>query len=146
MKVQGLRHQPFWQASPDKHWELSVQGFGQGPTALTGAEVNSVREPIPQKISTGRPSQPQRPPGSKHEGFPLGTTHLPLLPQPPTNPHRSPEGHCESFVQLRPFPVLRVLELLAVVDWVLTLGHPARMHQHKAIVCTGGKRTLFITF
>ena len=26
-----------------------MQGFGQGPTALTGAEVNSVREPIPQK-------------------------------------------------------------------------------------------------
>jgi hypothetical protein len=146
MKVQGLRHQPFWQASPDKHWELSVQGFGQGPTALTGAEVNSVREPIPQKISTGRPSQPQRPPGSMHERFPLGTTHLPLFPQPPTNPHRSAGGHCESFVQLRPFRVLRVLELLAAVDWALTLRHPAKMHQHKAIVCTGGKRTLFITF
>ena len=146
MKVQGLRHQPFWQASPDKHWALSVQGFGQGPTALTGAEVNSVREPIPQKISTGRPSQPQRPPGSMHERFLLGATHLPLLPQPPTNPHRSAEGHCESFVQLRASRVLPVLELLAVVDWAFTLRHPAKMHQHKAIVCTAGKRTLFITF
>lgn len=38
----------------------SVQGRGHGPTALTGADVNSIREPIAQKISTGRPSQRQR--------------------------------------------------------------------------------------
>lgn len=57
--------------------ELSVQGFGQGPTAFTGADMNSVREPIAQKTSTERPSQPQRPPGLMHELFLIGTTHQP---------------------------------------------------------------------
>jgi hypothetical protein len=52
-EVYGLRHKPFWHNSPGMHCELSVQDFGQGPTALTGADVNSVREPIAQNISTG---------------------------------------------------------------------------------------------
>jgi len=62
--------------------------------------VNSAREPTPQKISTGRPSQPQRPPGSMHEFLPLGTMHFPLLSQPDVKPQRCPEGHCESCLQL----------------------------------------------
>jgi hypothetical protein len=65
-----------------------VQVRGHGPTEATGADVNSVREPTAQKISTGRPSQPQRPPGSMHEALPLGTTHLPLLSQPEKKPRR----------------------------------------------------------
>jgi hypothetical protein len=143
-KAHGLRHKPFWHSSPDVHCELSVQDFGQGPTALTGADVNSVREPIAQNISTGRPSQPQRPPGSMHELFPLGTTHLPLLLQPPTNPHRWPEGHCESFVQFRAFCVLRVVEIFAVIDWAWTFTHPARMHKHKARMWVGDKQIMLI--
>jgi hypothetical protein len=34
--------------------------------------VYSLGEPTSQRISTGRPSQPQRQPGSMHEGLPLG--------------------------------------------------------------------------
>jgi len=76
--------------------------------------VNSVRESTPQNMSTGRPSQPQRPPGSMHEVWPLGTTHLPLLSQPDVKPQRWPEGHCESFLQLTALCEPRVIELAVV--------------------------------
>jgi len=83
-----LTQSPFWHTRRDPHPTSWVQVRGHGPTVFTGADVNSVREPTPQKISTGRPSQPQRPPGSIHELLPLGTMHLPLLSQPDVNPQR----------------------------------------------------------
>jgi hypothetical protein len=75
-------------SEPDPHPDSSLQGRGHGPTAFTGADVNSAGEPTAQKISTGRPSQPQRPAGSMQEGLALGTMHLPLLAQPNVKPHR----------------------------------------------------------
>jgi len=96
----GLAQKPFWQTRRDPHPDSLVQGRGHGPTASTGAEVNSVRESTAQKISTDRPSQPHRPPGSMQWLSRLGTTHLPLLSQPYAKPQRWPEGHSESFLQL----------------------------------------------
>jgi hypothetical protein len=61
--------------------------------------VYSAPELAPQNISTGRPSQPQRPPGSKQCGVLLGTTHSPNLS--PLNPHRSPVGHSASPLQAK---------------------------------------------
>ena len=58
-----------------------VQGRGQGPTAFAGADVYSHREPTAQKISTGRPSQPQQP-RSTHRGLPLARCISPSLSQP----------------------------------------------------------------
>jgi hypothetical protein len=68
----------------------SVQGMGQAPTELTGAEANSVDDPTAQKRSTGWPSQPQRPPGSAQLAPAFSTTHVPLPAQPiaPVNPQR----------------------------------------------------------
>src|SRR5262249_22620398 len=74
-------------------------GRGHGPTAFVGADVYSIRVPTAQKMSTGRPLQPQRPPGSMHEFLPPGTMHLPLLLQPEVKPQRWPDGHCESLTQ-----------------------------------------------
>jgi len=90
----GLTQNPSRHTRPDAQAWSSVQGRGHGPTAFTGADVYSYLEFVAQKISTGRPSQPQRPPGSMHEALPLGTTHLPLLLHPPVNPQRWPDGHC----------------------------------------------------
>lgn len=82
-----------------------------------------------------------------HELFPLGTTHLPLLPQLPAKAHRSPEEHCASFVQLRAFCVLWVFELRAAVDWGWTFKLPAQMQKkNKPTAYIEQKRTLFITF
>ena len=64
--------------------------YGQGAT-VAGADVYSLipSAVAPQKRSTGRPSQPQRPPGvSMQNGLCAGTTHLPLLSQPDGNPQR----------------------------------------------------------
>jgi hypothetical protein len=85
-----LTQKPFWQTRPEPapHPNSSVQGRGHSPTAFAGADVYSVREPTAQRISTGRPSQPQRPPGSIHEGVLLGTMHFPLLSQPDVKPQR----------------------------------------------------------
>ena len=85
----GLAQKPCRQTRPvDPQPASSVQGRGHGPTAFTGADVNSVFEPTPQKMSTGRPSQPQRPPGSMQRASLLRTMHLPLLAQPPAKPQR----------------------------------------------------------
>jgi len=83
--------------------------------------VYSVREPTPQKISTGRPSQPQRPPGSMHEVLPLGVMHLPWLRQPTVKPQRCWEGHSASVLQLTPGRESCVLEvpLIIVCAWLL---------------------------
>ena len=83
--------------------------------------MNSVREPTPQKISTGRPSQPQRPPESMQEFLPLGTMHFPLFSQPNVKPQRCPEGHCESFLQLSVLwePRKSELPVGVVCAWVL---------------------------
>jgi len=69
-------------------FRILLGGCGQGPTAFAGADVYSVGEPTPQKISTGRPSQPQRPPGSMHEVLLLGVMHMPWLRQPTVKPQR----------------------------------------------------------
>src|SRR3954467_13933916 len=84
----GLTQKPFWHAKPDPHSNCSLHVFGHGPTAFVGADAYSVREPTAQKISTGRPSQPQRPPGSMQWLSRLGTMHLPSLSQPPVKPQR----------------------------------------------------------
>jgi hypothetical protein len=83
--------------------------------------VYSVREPTPQKISTARPSQPERPPGSMHEVLPLGVMHLPWLRQPTVKPQRCWEGHSASVLQLTPGRESCVLEvpLIIVYAWLL---------------------------
>ena len=54
-RVHGLVQIPFLHTRPEPcpHPNSSVQGRGQGPTAFTGADVYSMREPTPQKMSTG---------------------------------------------------------------------------------------------
>lgn len=68
------------------------QGRGHGPSEFAGAAVYSLipSAVAPQKTSTGRPSQPQRPAGvSMQNGLCFGKTHLPLLSQPDDlNPQR----------------------------------------------------------
>jgi hypothetical protein len=64
--------------------------------------VYSAPELVPQNISTGRPSQPQRPPGSKQCGVLLGITYS--LNLSPRNPQRSPAGHSASPLQAKEGP------------------------------------------
>jgi len=124
----GWVQKPFRQARRDPHSISLVQGRGHGPTASTGADVNSVREPTAQKISTGRPSQPQRPPGSMQWLSRLGTMHLPLLSQPPVKPQRWPEGHSESFLQLATLWEAPTLGPPVVVVCAWVLEHPTSNH------------------
>ena len=103
--------------------------------ASTGADVNSVREPAAQKISTGWPSQPQRPPGSMQCVSLLGTTHRPLLSQPHINPHRWPDGHCASFVQLTMVPEVPFLGPAAFVVWHSALPKAAKSQTTRVRIC-----------
>ena len=140
---QGLTQKPFWQTRPEPtpHPDSSVQGRGHGPTAFAGADVYSFCEPTAQKISTGRPSQPQRPPGSMQEGILLGATHLPLLPQPPVKPQRCPEGHCASFVQvIAPWVVPRFSKAAGFVACAWVLPHATMSPRTKATTCVNGKQ------
>jgi hypothetical protein len=126
----GFAQVAFRQTRPDPHSEFSPHVRGHGPTAFAGADVYSIRESIAQKISTGRPSQPQRPPGSMHEGVPLGTMHLPLLLQPNVKPQRWPEGHSASFVQLAAACGL-ALELVAPAVCACMFPNAATSHAIK---------------
>jgi hypothetical protein len=108
----GLPQNPFSQTRRAGHAPPSVHGIGHGPTKPTGADANSDDEPLAQNRSTGRPSHPQRPPGSKH-ALPPGKTHVPYPSQPfaPVNPQRRPEGHSESLLHLAPLSELRILRV-----------------------------------
>jgi hypothetical protein len=128
----GLTQKPFSQTRRGPHSDSVVQVRGHGPTEFVGAEVNSVRESTPQKISTGRPSQPHRPPGSMHDALPLGTMHLPLLSQPEVKPQRWPDGHCESFLQLTTVFELRAPEPPAFAVCALVMPHAAPNHRISA--------------
>lgn len=78
---------------------LSLQISGHGPTKQAGADVYWLFESTAQRISTGRPSQPQRPPGSMQAVVLLGTTQL--LNLSPRNPQRLPEGHSASLLHAK---------------------------------------------
>jgi hypothetical protein len=141
-----LTQNPFSHTRPDDpHPDSAVQGRGHGPTALTGADVNSVREPAAQKMSTGRPSQPQRPPGSMQCASLLGTTHRPLLPQPDVNPHRWPDGHCESFVQLTTLREAPFLEESVFAVWHSASPMAAKSQRTRLKVCANADHGFFIT-
>ncbi len=103
----GSRQKPLWQTRRGGHPLPSPHEIGQGPTKHTGAEANKLVEPLPQNRSTGCPSHPQRPPGSKHEPD-VSTTHLPLSTAP-VKPQRCPEGHSELLLQLAPSRELLIL-------------------------------------
>lgn len=106
----GKLQTPLSQVRPEGQIRPSLQDIGQGPTKPTGAEANSEGESAAQNRSTGRTSQPQRPPGSKQ--FPgLATTQVPrdLQPIARVKPQRLPEGQSESLAQLSPLVEFRAV-------------------------------------
>lgn len=141
----GLTQIPFWHTRPDLHCNCSLHGLGHGPTEPVGADAYSVDEPTAQKRSTGRPSQPQRPPGSKQCLSPLGTMHLPLLSQPPVKPQRWPGEHSESFMQLATLWEPRTLELPVVGVCAVVLAQVMTKHRHSARPNADVKHNFLIT-
>jgi hypothetical protein len=133
----GLPHRPFCHVRLEGHLLFSLQGFGHTPTKHAGADVYSAFESTAQRISTSRPSQPQRPPGSMQRVVLLGTMHL--LNLSPRKPQRSPEGHSASLVQAK--DGCEGLSSDAAVAWVLAalpvsgraLPHATR-HRVRAII------------
>ena len=101
--------------------------------------------PAAQTISTGRASQPHRPPGSMQCESLLATTHRPLLSQPLVNPHRWPDGHCESIVQLTVVCEVRLFGPFAFVVWHPASRKAAKSQTTRVRRCANADKGLLIT-